>query len=138
MPESAELRALTAAIDAIAPQVPLLQERLATEERGLALVQAEQSGVRQMLRRVVVAIVAGILISGMIFAAFLYSVSRQSVDNERAIESNNQRWCPVVEPLAPRVSDPPPVGSKEQVERALRIRAAFSKLVKDFGCTTAP
>ncbi len=136
MPESAELRALTAAIDTITPQVPILASRIAAEERGLALVQAEQRGIRTWLRRVVVAAVAGIVVGGLIFSAFLYSVQRQAINNERAIQENNQRWCPVVEPLAPRPDDPPPVGTPEQQERSNRIRVAFAKLVTDFGCKT--
>ena len=55
-------------------------------------------------------------------------------DNADAIAASNRRWCPVIQPLAPRANDPKPAGEPEQVERALRIRRAFAKLVDDFDC----
>ena len=68
---------------------------------------------------------------GVVVGVFMVQATS---DNADAIAANNQRWCPVVQPLAPRADDPPPAGTAEQVERALRIRRAFTKLVADFGC----
>lgn len=68
---------------------------------------------------------------GAVLGVFTVQVTS---DNAAAIAANNRRWCPVVAPLAPSAGDPRPAGTPEQVQRALRIRKAFAKLVDDFGC----
>ncbi len=139
MIENSDLRVLSQSIDALAPQVPALRDKLTDVEIGLGLVKEEQAGVRTMLRRVVVVIVAAIITIGSVFSAFLYSVNRQSINNERAIVENNRkqdaRWCPLLVEIGPRPGDPEPVGNAEQQERANRVRAGLRYLTAQYDCT---
>jgi hypothetical protein len=99
-------------------------DRLSTEA-----IQVRRE-LHQRTRIFIMVVGAGaIVLAAVVAAAFVVSL-----DNRRAIEENNRRWCPVVAPLAPRAGDPPPVGTPEQRERSQRIRVAFGQLVKDFGC----
>lgn len=94
----------------------------------------EAFDLRTQLRARTAALWTAITIGGVILAVVIAAAYAVSLNNRSAIAENNQRWCPVVRPLAPRPGDPPPAGTPEQVERAQRIRTAFTKLVDDFGC----
>ncbi len=94
----------------------------------------EAKDLRSQLRSRTTALWVAITVGGVILLVVIAAAYSVSLNNRDAIAANNLRWCPVVEPLAPRAGDPPPAGSPEQVERAIRIRKAFSKLVDDFGC----
>jgi hypothetical protein len=94
----------------------------------------EGADIRAELRRRTRALWVAITVGAILVLVFLTAAVAVSVNYDKRIEANNLRWCPVVLPLAPRPGDPKPAGSPEQVERALRIRSAFSKLVDDFGC----
>lgn len=93
-------------------------------------IQALEQQLRSRTRALWGAILASALVVAFLGGAML--------DNRRQIAANNLRWCPVVEPIAPRPGDPPPKGTPEEVRRALRIRSAFSKLVGDFKCHVDP
>jgi hypothetical protein len=110
----------------------------------LADVQREQGEVRraaEIAKNKAVAVEAATLtraarakrVAGVALVA-LAILAGSTYWNHREIAANNARWCPVVEPLAPRAGDPEPVGDSEQVQRSIRIRRAFSDLVDDFGC----
>lgn len=70
----------------------------------------------------------------LLLACTVVAAFQVTLDNRQEIEASQRRWCPVVEPLAPRPGDPPPAGTPEQKERSQRIRDAFGDLVTDFGC----
>lgn len=94
----------------------------------------EAADIRAQLRSRTRALWTAIIVGGIVLLVVIAAAVAVSLDNKEAIAANNLRWCPVVLPLAPRAEDPPPVGTPEQQERAVRIRVAFSKLVTDFGC----
>jgi hypothetical protein len=101
--------------------------------------QAESFGRRTRLLWSALS-VGVVLVVLLIFTSYQSTVTQQEAlesqqrQLQAAIAESQQRWCPVVAPLAPRAGDPPPQGTPEQVERSLRIRTAFAKLVRDFGC----
>lgn len=111
--ESTDLAELTRSVDRLSDQAVVLRAQL--RARTLALWTA-------------------ITVGGLVLAVVVGAAYQVSLNNRAALASNNLRWCPVVEPLAPRAGDPPPAGTPEQVQRALRIRTAFTKLAHEFGC----
>jgi hypothetical protein len=98
-------------------------------------VRDELTAVREELRRKTMTTRLAIGAVTLLMACTIVAAFQVSLDNKRQIDESQRRWCPVVEPLAPRASDPPPVGTPEQQERSQRIRTAFAQLVKEFGCT---
>lgn len=106
--------------------------------RALICASAETNryikAVEDQLRGRTRAIWGAIAVGAALILVLVAAAVMVSVKFDRRIEDNNRRWCPVVLPLAPRPGDPPPQGSPEQVQRALRIRVAFDHLVDDFGC----
>lgn len=98
-------------------------------------IRDELGHLREEMRRKTMTTRLAIGAVFVLLACVLVAAFQVSLDNRRAIEESQRRWCPVVEPLAPRPGDPEPVGTTEQKERSQRIRRAFGELVRDFGCT---
>lgn len=70
-------------------------------------------------------LLAGALIL-LIVAAFAFGVA---LDNRRAIEANNRRWCPMVGVLLPKPGEPKP-----DTERGRIVVDSARQLYEDFGC----
>lgn len=94
----------------------------------------ESQQIRREMHRRTRVFIAAVLVGGIVLAAVVCAAFMVSLNNRQAIEESQRRWCPVVEPLAPKPGDPPPQGNAEQRERSQRIRDEFSRLVTDFGC----
>lgn len=103
--------------------------KLAVDKLADEAIQVRQEMHRRTRIFIAVALSGAIVLAAVVAAAFLVSLN-----NQRAIEESQRRWCPVVLPLAPRPGDPPPVGTSEQQVRSQRIRTAFGQLAEDFGC----
>lgn len=121
---AAEVRSLNVQVEALRANVAA--KTAETHRRTKVLAEETRRRTRVLARFLVL-----VSLIGLILGLFMIWAT---MDNRAAIEESQRRWCPVVGPLAPRAADPPPVGTPEQVQRSLRIRAAFSKLVDDFGC----
>lgn len=115
-----------------------LTESVDRLEQESHLVRNEMTALREEIRRKTITNRLAIGAVLLLLACTIVAAFQVSLDNKRQIEESQRRWCPVVEPLAPRSMDPPPVGTPEQQQRSQRIRTAFGELVKEFGCTPSP
>jgi hypothetical protein len=129
---------LDASVNALSERTNRLQAELKQTNDEL-LLQSATFGRRTRLLWAALS-VGVILVVLLIFTSYRSTLAQQETLRQQqeqirvAIAESNRRWCPIVEPLAPRANDPPPVGTPEQQDRSRRIRAAFTDLVEDFGC----
>lgn len=110
-------------------------DRLKTETHDL---RDHVQNLEEELRRQTAATRLAIGAVFLLLACTIVAAFMVTLDNKRDIEANNRRWCPVVEPLAPRPGDPEPAGTPEQKERSLRIRVAFADLAHEWCGTPVP
>jgi hypothetical protein len=97
-------------------------------------LRTELQRTNTQLRKRTRALWVAVSLLAAVLIVVVISAYRVQADFRAAIDRNNLRWCPVVEPLAPRPGDPPPAGTPEQQDRSNRIRVAFEQLTRDFGC----
>lgn len=98
--------------------------------KSLGDLAAEAQGIRREIQRVnrLTWLVGG---AAVLIIAFTIAVGFHVVlDNQRSIEENNRRWCPLVGLLVARPSDPPPT-----TERGRLIAERAAGLSNQFHCT---
>ena len=98
--------------------------------RTLDELTDEARRIREELRRRTHTLWVAIGVSAVFVSVVLVAGAGIILDNRRAIETNNRRWCPMVSLLLVRPGDPPP-----DTARGRRIGEQAEILFNQFGCT---
>ncbi len=108
-----------------------MPERITNLTNSVDDLAAEARNIRAELRRRTAALWFAVTVGGVILAVVVAAAVVVSLDNRRAIESNNQRWCPLVGLLINR-----PGQADASTPRGARIAAEADALSARFRCPT--
>ncbi|HET8661051.1 MAG TPA: hypothetical protein VFM55_18900 [Micromonosporaceae bacterium] len=109
--------------------VTSLRESVDALRGGTDLLRRELVATNDRLSRQTRALWWAIAVPGVVMAVVIVVGMVVGLDNRRAIDESNRRWCPMVGLLLPEPGEAPP-----STERSRRILAEAKTLYEAFGC----
>lgn len=101
-------------------------ERLDSRAGELA---RELAATRVELRRQIAVTRIAIAVGIVVVLCVVVAAFQVSLDNSRAIEENNQRWCPTLTSFIPRAGEPAPTPGRGAI-----VLTRLTDLARDYGC----
>jgi hypothetical protein len=107
-------------------------ERIQNLADAVTNLRAEGEAIRQELRRRTTVLAWLFAAGAVILACALLAAYTVSLNNQRAINESNRKWCPMVQIMIPR-----PGEAQATTERGREFVDNARRLYQDFGCGTA-
>lgn len=107
-----------------------MPERLTNLTQAVDELADEARAIRSELRRRTAALWVAVLTGGVVLLVVVAAAVVVSLDNARAIEDNNRRWCPLVGLLVDKPGEAPATTA-----RGARISAEATGLARQFHCS---
>jgi type VI protein secretion system component VasK len=107
-------------------------ERIQSLTEAVRDLRSEGEEVRRELRRRTTLLAWLFAAGAVILACALLAAYTVSLNNQRAIEESNRKWCPMVQIMIPR-----PGEAQATTERGREFVDNARKLYADFGCGVA-